>query len=352
MNVLDSVKDIIVSLNEDPETEAKLQMLREEIARKYLENLKKEKPDIFITVAEDKVFDYLIDEGLLDQIHDAVVGKILETMSWSARELKELRERLKTASTQEELDNLKNQIWSESTRSENQESMQSREVWDNNPENWEDQNIENSEFIAWWFTRSKELFNDESFWGFEEQRPYIQRVLASAQKEIGKPYVRGGARPGGRGFDCSGLRNYAFWEQGMKFPSRFTAQLFDKTDASLTQDQVRIWDFMYWEQQPGKKKHSEIYHIEMVVGKPFLQNGKRMIKTIGSSTDRGILDENGNKTDKNGVGYRLREINDYRHFGRPPFYKQLADQEKKGVSWPLLASTKTLTTEQKQELLS
>jgi hypothetical protein len=89
---------------------------------------------------------------------------------------------------------------------------------------------------------------------------------------------------------------------------------------------------MYWEQQPGKKKHSEIYHIEMVVGKPFLQNGKWMIKTIGSSTDRGILDENGNKTDKNGVGYRLREINDYRHFGRPPFYKQLADQEKKGES--------------------
>ena len=352
MNVLDSVKDIIVSLNEDPETEAKLQMLREEIARKYLENLKKEKPDIFITVAEDKVFDYLIDEGLLDQIHDAVVGKILETMSWSAGELKEFREKLKSVSTQEELAKLKHQIWLESTSAENQESAQSSEEWVLNTENWEDQNIENSEFIAWWFSRSKELFNDESFWGFEEQRPYIQRVLASAQKEIGKPYVRGGASPGGKGFDCSGLRNYAFGEQGMKFPTRFTAQLFDKTDASLTQDQVRIWDFMYWEQQPGKKKHSEIYHIEMVVGKPFLQNGKWMIKTIGSSTDRGILDENGNKTDKNGVGYRLREINDYRHFGRPPFYKQLADQEKKGVSWPLLASTKTLTTEQKQELLS
>lgn len=352
MNVLDSVKDIIVSLNEDPETEAKLQMLREEIARKYLENLKKEKPDIFITVAEDKVFDYLIDEGLLDQIHDAVVGKILETMSWSAGELKEFREKLKSVSTQEELAKLKHQIWLESTSAENQESAQSSEEWVLNTENWEDQNIENSEFIAWWFSRSKELFNDESFWGFEEQRPYIQRVLASAQKEIGKPYVRGGASPGGKGFDCSGLRNYAFGEQGMKFPTRFTAQLFDKTDASLTQDQVRIWDFMYWEQQPGKKKHSEIYHIEMVVGKPFLQNGKWMIKTIGSSTDRGILDENGNKTDKNGVGYRLREINDYRHFGRPPFYKQLADQEKKGVSWPLLASTKTLTTEQKQEILS
>ena len=351
MTLFEAVKDLMEFVNEDPEVAKALQSLKRDIAKDYVTQLKEKKPDFFLMVAEDKVVDYLL-EGILDQFHDAAVGKMLETMSWSAGELKEFRERLNSASTQEELANLKNQIWSESTSSENQESMQSREVWDNNPENWEHQNIENSEFIAWWFTRSKELFNDESFWGFEEQRPYIQRVLASAQKEIGKPYVRGGERPGGRGFDCSGLRNYAFWEQGMKFPTRFTAQLFDKTDASLTQDQVRIWDFMYWEQQPGKKKHSEIYHIEMVVGKPFLQNGKRMIKTIGSSTDRGILDENGNKTDKNGVGYRLREINDYRHFGRPPFYKQLADQEKKGVSWPLLASTKTLTTEQKQELLS
>ena len=352
MTLFEAVKDIMDFVNEDPEVAKALQSLKRDIAKDYVTQLKEKKPDFFLMVAEDKVVDYLLDEGILDQFHDAAVGKMLETMSWSAGELKEFRERLNSASTQEELANLKNQIWSESTSSENQESMQSREVWDNNPENWEDQNIENSEFNAWWFTHSKEISNDGSFWGFEEQKPYIQRVLASAQKEIGKPYVRGGASPGGKGFDCSGLRNYAFGEQGMKFPTRFTAQLFDKTDASLTQDQVRIWDFMYWEQQPGKKKHSEIYHIEMVVGKPFLQNGKWMIKTIGSSTDRGILDENGNKTDKNGVGYRLREINDYRHFGRPPFYKQLADQEKKGVSWPLLASTKTLTTEQKQELLS
>lgn len=352
MTLFEAVKDLMEFVNEDPEVTKALQSLKRDIAKDYVTQLKEKKPDFFLMVAEDKVVDYLLDEGMLDQFHDAAVGKMLETMSWSAGELKEFREKLKSVSTQEELAKLKHQIWLESTSAENQESTQGREEWVLNSENWEDQNIENSEFIAWWFSRSKELFNDESFWGFEEQKPYIQRVLASAQKEIGKPYVRGGASPGERGFDCSGLRNYAFWEQGMKFPTRFTAQLFDKTDASLTQDQVRIWDFMYWEQQPGKKKHSEIYHIEMVVGKPFLQNGKWMIKTIGSSTDRGILDENGNRTDKNGVGYRLREINDYRHFGRPPFYKQLADQEKKGVSWPLLASTKTLTTEQKQEILS
>ena len=342
MTLFEAVKDFMEFVNEDPEVTKALQSLKRDIAKDYVTQLKEKKPDFFLMIAEDKVVDYLLDEGILDQIHDAAVGKILETMSWSAGELKEFRERLNSASTQEELANLKNQIWLDALSSENQESAQSREVWGRNPENWEDQNIENSE----------ELFNDESFWGFKEQKPYIQRVLASAQKEIGKPYVRGGARPGGKGYDCSGLRNYVFWEQGLEFSTRFTAQLFDRTDVNLNQDQVRIWDFMYWEQQPGKKKHSEIYHIEMVVGKPFLQNGKWMIKTIGSSTDRGVLDENGNKTDKNGVGYRLREINDYRHFGRPPFYKQLADQEKKGVSWPLLASTKPLTTEQKEELRS
>lgn len=352
MTLFEAVKDLMEFVNEDPEVTKALQSLKRDIAKDYVTQLKEKKPDFFLTIAEDKVVDYLVDDGIADRLHDAIVGKALDSMSWSAGELKEFREKLKSVSTQEELAKLKHQIWLESTSAENQESTHIYKEWVLNSENWEDQNIENSEFIAWWFSRSKELFNDESFWGFEEQRPYIQRVLASAQKEIGKPYVRGGASPGGKGFDCSGLRNYAFWEQGMKFPTRFTAQLFDKTDVSLSQDQVRIWDFMYWEQQPGKKKHSEIYHIEMVVGKPFLQNGKWMIKTIGSSTDRGILDENGNKTDKNGVGYRLREINDYRHFGRPPFYKQLADQEKKGVSWPLLASTKTLTTEQKQEILS
>ena len=88
MNVVDSVKDIIVSLNEDPETEAKLQMLRKEIAREYVKKLKKEKPDILITVAEDKVLDYLIDDWFTDQFHDAAVGKMIDVMSWFSGELK------------------------------------------------------------------------------------------------------------------------------------------------------------------------------------------------------------------------------------------------------------------------
>ena len=43
---------------------------------------------------------------------------------------------------------------------------------------------------------------------------------------------------------------------------------------------------MYWDEQPGKKRHNPIYHIEMVVRQPYQENGKWYVKTIGSSTDK------------------------------------------------------------------
>ena len=127
MNVVDSVKDIIVSLNEDPETEAKLQMLRKEIAREYVKKLKKEKPDILITVAEDKVLDYLIDDWFTDQFHDAAVGKMIDVMSWFSGELKEFREKLNSASTEDELIVLKSQIGVGEEPKENQWSSVTEE---------------------------------------------------------------------------------------------------------------------------------------------------------------------------------------------------------------------------------
>lgn len=87
---------------------------------------------------------------------------------------------------------------------------------------------------------------------------------------------------------------------------------------------------MYWDAKPGSKKHNPIYHIEMVVEKPFFKNGKWFVKTLGSSTDKGILDSQGKATKKQGVGYRLREIQSYRHFGRPPYYLQLAQAQQNG----------------------
>lgn len=363
MSIFEGLKDIVSSLKESPETKAQLQELRKEVATGYVEKLKKEKSDLMLTVAEDQVLDYLIDDGITDQLHDAVVGKLLESMSGLSPDLKEFREKLNKASTKEELEVLKSQI----TTPENAQQNEASE--DTSPEqsdttqtpeenkDWNQTSDESSSSSKAWdpvnswtaaFSRA------ESFRGFEEQKPFIQGVLASAQKEIGKPYVRWGSKPWGRGFDCSGLRNCAFSEQGVKFPTRFTASLFDKTDVNLAQDQVRVWDFMFWEEQPGKKKHNAIYHIEMVLEKPFKdpKDWKRKVKTIGSSTDRGVFDENGNKTNKNGVGYRIREVTDYRHFGRPPYYAQLAKQEKKWETWQVLASTQKPNQQQASEVLA
>ena len=346
MSLLEWLKDIVASFNESPEAKAELEDLRKEIAKGYLEKLEKEKPDILLMFAKDQVLDYLIDDWIADKFHDAIVGKTITSISGLSSDLKEFREKLNKASTKEELETLKSQIISPEDLPQNEVSTQSDNT--QTPEENKDWNQTSDSVSESWSVggyRNSEIPSSESFPGFEEQRPYIQRVLASAQKEIGKPYVRWGSTAGWKGFDCSGLRNCAFWEQGMKFPTRFTASLFDKTDVNLTQEQVRVWDFMYREEQPGKKKHNPIYHIEMVLWKPFQKDGKRMVKTIWSSTDKGVLDENGNKTNKNGVGYRLREITEYRHFGRPPYYAQLAKQEKKGESWTILASMQAPTEE-------
>ena len=347
MSLLEWLQDIVASLNESSEAKAEREALREEIAKGHLKKLKEKKPDdILFMLSENQLLNYLIDDGIAGEFRAHLIENVFMPMSGLALELKEFREKLKKASTKEELELLKLQIISSENLPQNEVSTQSDNT--QTPEENKDWNQTSDSVSESWPVESywnSEIYRSESFSGFEEQRPYIQRVLASAQKEIGKPYVRWGSTAGWKGFDCSGLRNCAFWEQGMKFPTRFTASLFDKTDVNLTQEQVRVWDFMYREEQPGKKKHNPIYHIEMVLWKPFQKDGKRIVKTIWSSTDKGVLDENGNKTNKNGVGYRLREITEYRHFGRPPYYAQLAKQEKKGEFWTILASMQAPTEE-------
>lgn len=167
MNVLDSVKDIIVSLNEDPEIEAKLQMLRKEIAREYVKKLKKEKPDVLITVAEDKVLDYLIDDWFTDQFHDAAVGKMIDFMSWFAGELKEFREKLNRASTEDELIVLKSQIGVGEEPKENQ--------WSSVIE--ENQNIDNGDGME----ETKELSQSSQFNTFNHLDSWL--VVSREKKE-------------------------------------------------------------------------------------------------------------------------------------------------------------------------
>ena len=120
-------------------------------------------------ISEDIVVDYLLDEGILDQIYDTFVGKILDSMSWSAEELKEFRKKLSSAYTQKDLADLKSQIWLESSSAENQESTQGREEWVLNTENWGRTNSEES-------MRSPQL-------GRANKISYIWPLVSSSEKK-------------------------------------------------------------------------------------------------------------------------------------------------------------------------
>ena len=158
----------------------------------------------------------------------------------------------------------------------------------------------------------------------DKQSPFIENVYKTAASQIGVKYTWWGTSPE-TWFDCSWLWNWAFKQQWIKFKGRLTAAAFSWADVDVSKDQVRPWDFMYWDQKPGKKKHSPIYHIEMVVSKPFVKNWKRYVRTLWCSTDS--KDDCGNRVWR-GVSIRIREMKDYRHFWRPPYYYQLAEYEK------------------------
>ena len=104
------------------------------------------------------------------------------------------------------------------------------------------------------------------------ENKFIKSVYQRASQQIWKPYSRWGISPS-TWFDCSGLRYRAFKEEWIKFSGRLNAHAFSDADVDLKKDQVKAWDFMFWDQKPWwKKKHDSIYHIEMVISKPYTKN--------------------------------------------------------------------------------
>jgi len=168
----------------------------------------------------------------------------------------------------------------------------------------------------------------------EAQWPFIEQVYKAAASQIWVWYKWGWTSPE-TWFDCSWLWNWAFKQQWIKFKQRLTAESFSFSDVDITKDKVGVWDFMYWDQKPWKKKHNSIYHIEMVISKPYQKNWKMYVRTLGSSTD--AKDDCRNYVWK-WVRVREREMKDYRHYWRPPYYYQLAEYQRTGNSNNLVAS--------------
>jgi len=80
-----------------------------------------------------------------------------------------------------------------------------------------------------------------------------RQVLAVAADQLGKPYRYGGAGP--RGFDCSGLVQYAYGGAGITVPRTTTQQL----RRARPVDRLRPGDVVFFRIEPPKISHVGIY---------------------------------------------------------------------------------------------
>lgn len=121
MTFLEAAQDMFSSImdkSDFSETSENLLTLKKELAEEYIKKMEKEKSDLFLSIGRDSVVDYLVDEGFTDGIHDAVVEQALNSLSWLSWDLKNFREKLNNAATEQEITDLKNQILTPSIESE------------------------------------------------------------------------------------------------------------------------------------------------------------------------------------------------------------------------------------------
>lgn len=114
VDMISALKDTFESLTEDAETAEKLLELKKELAEEIAAKLAEQSWDLLISIGEEMVADYLVDEGLTDKLHDSFVGKGLETFgSQLTPKLQAAREKINKVKTEKELEILKSQIFAE-----------------------------------------------------------------------------------------------------------------------------------------------------------------------------------------------------------------------------------------------
>jgi len=178
------------------------------------------------------------------------------------------------------------------------------------------------------------------------QKELIKQAIALAGQHIGVPYVRWGKDE--NWFDCSWLWLRVFSQMGIDFAVRFRTVEFFADAKPIALEQVQEGDVMFWHEEPGKTEHNFVYHIEMIVDKPFLKEGKWFVKTIGTKKEF-WFDGQGRQLDSYGVAYFIREIDQRKSFWRFSYFDQILEYQK---TWDAqhLAVAKPQEVKTKREL--
>lgn len=178
------------------------------------------------------------------------------------------------------------------------------------------------------------------------QKELIKQAIALAGQHIGVPYVRWGKDE--NWFDCSWLWLRVFSQMGIDFAVRFRTVEFFADAKPIALEQVQEGDVMFWHEEPGKTEHNFVYHIEMIVDKPFLKEGKWFVKTIGTKKEF-WFDGQGRQLDSYGVAYFIRELDQRKSFWRFSYFDQILEYQK---TWDAqhLAVAKPQEVKTKREL--
>lgn len=178
------------------------------------------------------------------------------------------------------------------------------------------------------------------------QKELIKQAIALAGQHIGVPYVRWGKDE--NWFDCSWLWLRVFSQMGIDFAVRFRTVEFFADAKPIALEEVQEGDVMFWHEEPGKTEHNFVYHIEMIVDKPFLKEGKWFVKTIGTKKEF-WFDGQGRQLDSYGVAYFIREIDQRKSFWRFNYFDKILEYQK---TWDAqhLAVAKPQEVKTKREL--
>jgi len=341
----------------DKETIKNLVEIKKNIVKDFIENIKKKNPKV------DNLWEhleiYLINDGSIESVFKDIFRwcnlsfEIPEDID-KVNEVKKIVSLVRENQTTEKLSSLKSEIINISLK-KNIQIYSDNLQWNiNKPTNKIKETVDKIDKSTNNINKQTNNINNstdnikDSVDKKELENKFVKSIYERASTQIWKGYKRWWISPS-TWFDCSWLWYRAFKEEWIKFSQRLTAHAFSDADVDIRKEDVKIWDFMFWDKKPSKKKHDPIYHIEMVISKPYIRNWKKYVRTLWSSTD--AKDDRWNYVGK-WVQIREREMKDYRHYWRPTYYYQLAQYEKSWSKNDLIAWTNRPTKDLQNKVLS
>jgi cell wall-associated NlpC family hydrolase len=128
-------------------------------------------------------------------------------------------------------------------------------------------------------------------------------VVSAARQAMGKPYLYGGTGKGDTGFDCSGLIQYAYAQQGISLPRVSTSQATQGVAVERVLEALQRGDILTFAGQPGGSKVS---HVGLYLGQG---------RFIHSSSSKGVMESTLSGTDRNGQWWYVRWVGARRVIG-------------------------------------